>query len=262
VAEGCEERATAAVMAWARRYEPTGHPVDEIRIFPLIAALDLLAPLWLEQGRNAEVHAAMSWLHAIARAGDRFYRQFNDEREVTFNNWNSIRLLLRASCGAVAGDGDLVETTRDMLRRQLRRNLPHADGASVDFHARDALHYHLFDLEALLLTSLLVPQIVDTADRARIERAVQFMRPYYLGEKKHIEYLHSHVKFDLERKRAGQPEFDNKPWEPTEARVTLRLARGLFREVREWSGATADIGYQAHVLAAAALHEGNGREHD
>ena len=100
---------------------------------------------------------------------------------------------------------------------------------------RDALHYHVYDLEAWTQIAVAAPEILNAPQRARIEQALLFMKPYYEGSREHTEFANSKVPFDAERRDAGTPGFENAPWKPEGANNLLRLARCVFPATRSWT---------------------------
>jgi hypothetical protein len=157
-----------------------------------------------------------------------------------FNNWRTFNLEIRASAAAVVGDQAAIGRVSHTLDSLLKKTIS-ADGSSYDFHDRDALHYHVYNLSALLSLATTCPQAVSAQSRHRIEKSVQFLAPYYLGKKKHLEFVHTHVAFDIARRKAGEPAYQIHVWNPREADTVLQQARALFPSVRAWS-ARAEAG--------------------
>jgi hypothetical protein len=106
----------------------------------------------------------------------------------------------------------------------------------------------------LIETTLCTPDLVDTAARTAIASGLAFLRPYFLGERQHIEFARTTISFDREREADGNPEFRRAPWNPDRGRVVLRLARAVFPEVRVWTEDIVDHRYDPRTKFLATVH--------
>lgn len=249
-ARACWIKAASALDAWAAAYRPDGDPINEGALVPLIMSADLLRRAATpEQRRRRD-----AWLRELAKAGDALSSSwvFFDAKRV--NNWTAWRLLIRGLAAEVLGDEKLKAGTRRLVGRFVSSNILD-DGSTTDFHARDALHYHIYDLLPLVELALLAPGLVDAGSAARIQRGVEFMRPYYTGRRRHVEFVHTTVGFDVDRRKAGQKDYDNAPWDPATARPLLDLAAARFPSVAAWAGAPGPD-RSPIVEHLAALHAG------
>lgn len=251
LADRCAQKAISAVNEWVGSYLPTGNPINESRFVPLLQAIDLLLPT-LEAEKQAPW---LTWVAALARQGDRFYAGLGPTDSRRVNNWASWRLLLRAMSATIAADPVMLSSTRQLVAAHVAQNL-HEDGSSLDFHHRDALHYHVYNLEALVELLLFVPEVINAEVESAIARALDFLKPYFTGDKTHIEFLKSPVRFDAQRRAAGDPSFANTPWDPKGARSLLRLARAHFPTIHPWSQTVVDEHYSPRWKHLAALHGG------
>jgi hypothetical protein len=227
------------LLAWSATYRPTGNPIDERFFLPLFLALDLVLPLL----PDTEQVALRSWLRGFVSAGDRFYARRPGSDLARRNNWMAARLLVRAVAGAIAGDAATRKETRRLLTQFGRVNFERdatgrLDGRTFDFRQRDALAYHVADLDFLVAILTFVPDVVDAEPRAHIERGLLFLKPYFLGEKEHIEFLHTTVSFDVKRRDQDPSNvgFQNQPWQPSQASSLLRLASLTFPDITSWTG--------------------------
>lgn len=94
------------------------------------------------------------------------------------------------------------------------------------------------------------------ARKDAVRDALEFIRPYYTGEKKHIEFVCSKIPSDLKGKADGVEQYQNRPWDPKKARTLLRLALPVFPEIQSWAGTAKSVDgaeYQPWVKAVAAL---------
>jgi hypothetical protein len=250
-------RATAAsaLLSWAEVYRPTGNPIDEWFFMPLLQAVDLVA--WsLPPGERATL---LGWAGAFATSGDRFYERKAERNSARSNNWMARRLLIRSVAATVAGQGAARAAMPGLLRDFVARNYVSGpsgerDGRTFDFIQRDALHYHMAAVQPLVEVTLYAPDLVDHVVRAALRSGLEFIRPYFLGQKEHIEFARTSVPFDRERRDDGNPVFRNAPWDPARGRVLLRLARAVFPEIRGWTEQIVDQRYDPRTKLLAAIY--------
>ncbi len=249
--ETCRSKAREAVLLWAKTYRVTGNPIDEGYLLPILETTDLLWPVL----GDADRAVLAPWIRSFATQGDLFFAKMNPATDSRLkNNWSAWRFLLRGVVAKIVDDAALAADTRTFLRNFVAGNLPPARGGeSFDFVQRDALHYHAYDLEPLVKLALSAPDLFDAATRANVTAGLLFLKPFFTGEKTHIEFLHTTVPFDIQRKDAGQVEFENLPWDPSHARALLRLARPIFPEVRPWTAGVVDEAYDPMIKLLAAI---------
>jgi hypothetical protein len=248
------ETAAAALLSWARVYRPTGNPVDEWFFLPLLEAVDLIA------GAVPAEEAALlrAWARSFLVAGDSFYARLGITTAVRVNNWMSRRLVIRAVASTVSGETAARAATPALLREFVAHNLVPGpdgvpDGRTFDFLQRDALHYHVAALLPLVETALFAPDLVDHTVRAALLLGLDFLRPYFLGEREHIEFAKTTVAFDVARRDDGNPSFRLAPWDPRHGRVLLRLARAVLPEVRPWTEEIVDPAFDPRTKLLAAI---------
>jgi len=247
--------AASALLSWAQVYRPSGNPVDERFFAPLLQAADLVAG-YLGPGDRA---ALLGWVRDFAACGDRFYASLNARNTTWVNNWMAMRLLVRSVATTVTGDAAARAATPGLLREFTARNFVagpdgERDGRTYDFMQRDALHYHVADLQPLVEMTLYTPDLVDAGARTAIGSGLEFLRPYFLGERQHVEFARTTIAFDRERRDDGNPEFANAPWNPARGRVLLRLARASFPQVRPWTEQIVDPSYDPRTKLLAAIY--------
>lgn len=248
LASRCLAKASETALAWAAAYVPTGDPIDESRLVPVLLAIDLLAPV-LSADRRERL---LAWTENLSQAGDELYSSWKPADGRRSNNWAAWRLLLRGMSATITGYEGRERETRELLREFVAVNIL-ADGGSKDFHDRDALHYHVYDLEALVQLALYCPRIVGPAEDAAIEKAVRFIEPYFTGRSRHVEFVRTGVRFDVIRRDGGDPAFQNVPWDSAGARQLLRLARAKYPAVASWTAGVVDERYSPMVKQLAAL---------
>jgi hypothetical protein len=246
-------RATAlsALRAWERVYRPTGHPINEWFFVPLLQAVDLVA-----DGEHDELRA---WAGDFGVSGDRFYARKAERDSSRANNWMARRLLIRTVASTVAGDDAARAAMPRLLGEFTTRNYvpgPSGEpgGRTVDFGQRDALHYHMAAVQPLIEVLLYAPGLVSPQVRAAVLSGIEFIRPFFLGLREHIEFAATSIAFDRERRDDGNPVFQNAPWDPARGRALLRLARAVFPEIRGWTEQIVDHRYDPRTKLLAAIY--------
>lgn len=255
----CAAKASSALLGWANTYQPTGNPVDESFMVPLIEASDLVLPVLSPSDREV----LLDWIGAFAAAGDAFYAaqvppgdDTSRINNLRVNNWMAWRLCIRGMASVIRQDKGAQEETRRMLSEFIRVDfLPGGNGETYDFEQRDSLHYHIFDLQALVSMVLFTPTLVDQQNRDSIDRGLNFIKPFYLGGQQHVEFQHTVNTFDVKRiqEDTNNAVMQTKPWDPREARVLFRLARTAFPDIRPWTQNVVDAHYDPSVRLLAAI---------
>ncbi|HEY6330204.1 MAG TPA: alginate lyase family protein [Blastocatellia bacterium] len=215
------EKVKQFILAWAEVNKPTGDPIDETNLEPLMIGYDLVRKTFSDSERDR----ADRWLKKVAE------EEISNKRSggTAINNWNSHRLKIIGLAAFLTGDEKLLHHAVDGYMEQIRVNL-RPDGSSLDFEERDALHYHCYDLEPLL-TLARVAQLngIDlynytSPKGASLPKSVQFALPYASGEKTHAEFVNSTVAFDRKRAAAGEQRYiAGRPFDPSDARKTVEL---------------------------------------
>jgi hypothetical protein len=220
------EQANAYLKAWAINNTPNGDPIDDTNLDNAIEAYDLLKSelsptnestirAWLKQTAAAEISSPHNRLN----------------RATHFNNWNSHRLKIIGEVAFAINDTTLQHYTIEGLKTQLEHNL-NPDGSSIDFVSRDALHYHVYDLEPLLKLAIVLQRATgvnyypyQSASTSSIQKSVNWLLPYLTGEKTHPEFVNSTVNFDKERAKNNEPGYQSGTmFDPKNGINTLLLA--------------------------------------
>nr|WP_277397893.1 alginate lyase family protein [Paraburkholderia sp. Ac-20340] len=205
------DKGTQFILAWARVNRPDGDPINETKLEPLIVGYDVLRQRFTPTDRVT----VDGWLR------DQAITLWNDPRHRT-ENWQSHRLKIVGLIATTLDDDALWRQVTEGFKVQMDRSfLP--DGESTDFQLRDAMHYNLYSVEPLLTLACVAHQRhhdwydYQAPSGASLRRAVDFIKPYALGEKKHIDFAHSKVNFDQVRSRAGEGEYSRHQWSTCEA---------------------------------------------
>lgn len=146
------------------------------------------------------------------------------------NNWNSHRLKVIAFIAYTLHDKKMERHVNVEIEKQIAQNL-FADGSGFDFKQRDALHYHVYTLEPLLKAIIVINRATGinyytfrSNTQSSIEQSVQFLVPFVTGEKTHIEFLNSTVKFDRDRAANHEKGYEPANFIPKSGIVVLSLA--------------------------------------
>ena len=223
------DKATVYLLAWARLNKPEGNPINDTNLDQAIEGYMLIRG-YLSRNDDQMI---TDWLKTVAREEMiSFFK--NQQKEISRNNWNSHRLKILVQITQALDDPSNQPLNDKLIRQQLDNNLL-PDGSSIDFRLRDALHYHVYDLEPLLKLAIIIKETTgfdyytyQTTKGASIKKSVEWLVPYLRGEKKHEEYVHSTVKFDSERARNGEEGFKKGTmFDPAKGLKVLALA-GYF----------------------------------
>lgn len=214
------------LSAWTGTDKPRGDPIDDTNLDPVIEAYDMTKgelPADVERAVRDWLRLTAVWeLTAV-------YNRPN--RATSYNNWHSHRLKVVGEIAFAIGDMALEGYTVRGLEAQIGRNL-RADGSSEDFVTRDALHYHVYDLEPLLKLAMVLKRArgadyytFTSSGGSSIQRSVQWLLPYVTGEKTHAEFVNSTVEFDRRRAQNGEAAYKaGSMFDPKNGVMTLLLA--------------------------------------
>jgi len=198
--------ARAIVAAWARVNRPTGMPIDETRLDAFLWGLDLL-------GADARDPAVTAWLERWASAN----RSYKFGPITATNNHKTHHLKILVMLDRLLGrDADYAKDLA-AVEEQRKANLPSSDGRSIDYEQRDAMHYHIFDLEAWLEISLVTGCCGDSMDRS-----FRFFGRSMAENPGHLEFAKSTAAIDKKRAAGGFEYAKARPYDMKKA------ARAVF----------------------------------
>lgn len=203
------------LLAWSTVYVPSFNPIDETPFDALIDAYAIAAADLPEATRTKASALLRAWATGYL---DQMRHPAQPDKGSWANNWQSHRVKLVTLAAAALDDAPLVDAAREQFQAQVSRNL-HADGSTLDFHERDALHYTVYDLEPLARAALAMRARGEdwltwrAESGASLAAGLGWLLPYASGQKQHDEYVHTTVKFDLQRRAAGVAGFSG-AWAP------------------------------------------------
>ncbi|MBU1821417.1 MAG: alginate lyase family protein [Bacteroidetes bacterium] len=202
------------LLAWADTYVPTGNPINENKLEPLIYGYVTLKKSFSQ----AEQQRIEAWLTRIAEAELAYPR-------IPENNWKAKHIKLVGTIGLILDKPSYVEYARESFKKYIENSL-YADGTSRDLHQRDALSYHVSGLDPLLVYAIATEQlqgknstfnpfIYQSPQGGSIKKSVDYVVPYAKGEKVHAEWVNTKVELDRRRAQAGLEYYQpGKPYDP------------------------------------------------
>lgn len=230
----------ALLEAWSTVYQPSFNPIDETGFDTLIDAYAIARDALPAATREHSAALLRNWAAGYLL---RMAQPDHPAKGSWTNNWQSHRIKLAAMAAVALDDAALFDAARAQFRQQLKQNLS-PDGASIDFAERDALHYTVYDLEPLVRAAMAARLRGEDwlhlrgDNGATLAAALDWLLPYARGERTHEEYVHTTVKFDLQRREAGVAGFSGQ-WQP-------RSSSELY-----WLAATLDPRYRPVAQALA-----------
>ncbi|MFW0714283.1 alginate lyase family protein [Pedobacter sp. N23S346] len=212
--------------AWAKTNHSKGDPIDDTNLDKAIEAYDLIKTKIPAQ----EKKVIDKWLMETARA-EINSKRMKPGKATAINNWNAHRLKEVGEIGYVLNNPEFITWAIDNLKSHININL-NADGTSLDFKQRDALHYHLYDLEPLLKLAIIINRgkgenfyTYESPKGSSIRKSIEWLLPYVTGVKQHEEYVNTTVKFDRDRAKNNETGFaPGTMFEPKLAVPILKLA--------------------------------------
>ena len=243
------QKAVAYLTAWAAVNRSKGDPIDDTNLDDAITGYDLIKTFI----PPADNQAIVQWLKQVAEAETNSFTK-NPNRTTSFNNWNSHRLKVMGEIAWAIGDTASRQFVLRELKRQVNRNL-YADGSGFDFKERDALHYHVYDLEPLIRLCIVLKRATGedyyswvAENQASIKKSTEWFVPFATGEKTHGEFVHSKVRFDSLRAANHEPGYKaGTLFDPLNGLKTLALAayfepqyEATFKKVKQTDKTYAD----------------------
>jgi hypothetical protein len=219
---------TTLLDAWASVYQPSFNPIDETDFDAIIDAYAISSAALPDAVRDKVAHLLSQWANGYL---SQMQHNAGTGKKTWVNNWQSHRVKIATLAAVALGDQKLIDAARWQFLNQLNQNL-HANGQSIDFEERDALHYTVYDLEPLVRAAMAARTVgqdwlnLNAANGASLAAGLNWLLPYARGEIQHEEYVHTTVKFDLQRRDAGVAGFSG-TWDPKSSGQLFWLASKL-----------------------------------
>jgi hypothetical protein len=238
-------KAVDFLMAWANKNQPQGNPINDTNLDKIIFAYDLVKMNLATKDKTA----IRSWLIKVGQQQIMsFDKALNKGALTHMNNWNSHRIKEVAQVAWSIDDEVMKVWVRDHYIKQVAVNL-NPDGSSFDFHERDALHYHVYDVDPLLVAATILhrdkkfadhPYLFTSVTGSSLKASVNWLVPFFTGEKSHAEWINSKSAFDKKRAANGEKAYiAGTLFNPIEARTSIALAHYFDEEMLTY--------YQAHI---------------
>jgi hypothetical protein len=250
-----EQKAQDYVLAWAKTCRPPKNPIDGTNLETLIETYDLIRP----QMDLSQQQIVNKWLKSVI---DTLFASDDPSKGNHKNNWQAHRLKIIGMAAFTLGDVSIEQRVLTAYQTLLNANL-NPDGTTFDFLERDALHYHVYDLEPMIRTAMLYQRAQNldlyhwkTDDGASIAQCVAFLIPYAKGEKTHAEYVTTKVKFDLQRAQNHEKGHGiGEAFEPKAAEKCLELAQYFEPGLKGLVGSLADMPDSAYPSLQILMNE-------
>ena len=218
------DKAIEYLKAWATVNHPTGNPINDTKLDYVMMGYDMIRSNVSESDRQI----IDNWLVVIA---EKELLKGTKGKATVFNNWHSHRLKVVGQIGFILNDKKFTDYATIGIEKQVETNL-NPDGSTYDFLQRDALHYHLYDLEPLTTLSIIIKRATGVDEfryisptGTSIKKSTDWLLPYVTGEKTHEEYVNSKVAFDKARADNHEQGFQiGHLFQPEKALYLLSLA--------------------------------------
>lgn len=200
------------LLAWIETYQPSFNPIDETNFDELFETYGIIRPV-LSQREVSRIdsflrHWGANYVDLIEAAGDEVTRI--DKIGRWNSNWQSHRIKIVTMIAAATDDDALFAHARRLFRQQVGINIDGETGEVLDFRQRDAVHYVVYNIQPLLQASVAARLMGENwynwtaGNGSSVALAMEWLRPYALGDITHEEFVGSSVAFDARRARAGE----------------------------------------------------------
>lgn len=183
------QQAQSILVAWSQVYKPTGHPIDETKFEYMLWAYDLIR----NDLSNQDNQLILDWLKVFQEKKNNW--AFSVSSGMNNHKTHQLKILLML---------DKLLNDQDALSDHLRRLKEHqsinllADGSSIDYVERSALHYHVYNLEPWLEISLLESQFAE-----KVTNSYAFLKDQINNDNIHHQFSHSKQEADQKRASGG-----------------------------------------------------------
>jgi multidrug resistance efflux pump len=183
------KQAKKYLLAWAKIHQPNGHPINETRLEGFLWAYDLLYC----EFNQMEHRKIKIWLLNLQR--NKHSWKFGPSSSK--NNLRTHQLKILLMLDRLLEDEQALNGDKEQLKRHLDNNLQQ-NGISFDYQERDALHYHVYNLEPWLEIALLEPHYLK-----KIKVSYEFLIKQIETDNIHHQFANSKQKIDSKRAKGG-----------------------------------------------------------
>ena len=177
------------LITWANTHQPDGHPIDETRLDGLLWAYDLLH-CKLNATENQQVRQWLKTMRDKKRAW-----QFGSTSERNNHRTHQLKMLLMLD--KLLGDTDSWQQNIADAKQHAEINIQD-NGETIDYQERDALYYHVYNLQAWTEIALL-----SDCCQPSIDKAFQFLQQRIIAGEVQNEFANSTATLDEKRSDAG-----------------------------------------------------------
>ena len=209
------------IAAWFATYELTGNDVNENKFFPLLVAYYYLRED-VDPSQQAEIDAFVRELGELHAKAVR--------KSKHFTNRYTKHVRLAAICGMILEEDAWIELSRQGVRRFVEASL-YGDGESHDLRRRDTLTYHSSSLRPPIQLAMLAGEQGaelyrwENSRGGSLEKSVDYVVPYAMGDKTHEEWVNSKIDLDRRRAEAGLEKYKTgRLYDPQNAMDLMELA--------------------------------------
>lgn len=200
------DKAIEFFIEWSKVNKSYGNPIDDTHLETIFESYK-----WIKDALTPEQDQIIqTWFASIAEAqinGPLYGAQ-------NYNNWLSHRIKIVGLIGFATKNQDYIDYAVQTYKTHLDSNL-NPDGTSYDYIERNALFYHAYDLEPLLVfakeASLngIDVYTYTTPEGANLKKSVEFLIPYINSQLTHQEFIDSKADFDRVRAQTGQADYQS-----------------------------------------------------
>lgn len=178
------------LLAWSATYQPSGHPINETRFEALVVAYDLTRQNLSAQTQIEVDRLLWSQLYAL--------EAWHFGANTSTNNHKTHQLKMLLHLSKTLGDTQRFDTYHIESMHHLKKNIDPTSGQSIDLIQRDALYYHVYNLEAWLEISWLIEELPTP-----IVLAVELLESKLINGDIQNEFTNSMAPIDSVRGSAG-----------------------------------------------------------
>lgn len=183
------QQAQSILVSWGQTYKPTGNPIDETKFEYMLWAYDLI---------RCDMSDKNNWLiQEWLRDFQQKKNQWSFSSSSGINNHRTHQLKILLMIDKILDDKDALVDHLDQLTKHVDVNLLDT-GKSVDYEERNALHYHVYNLEAWLEIALLEPRYAD-----KVAASYAFLKEQINTDNIHQQFSLSKQEIDQKRAAGG-----------------------------------------------------------